>query len=460
MIPSTAAAFLTLTAGTAFAHIGCGGQEIGRRNVGGPMLHSRAVTDEASAAVSTDVSTECTAYGYAPVTQIASSFPAIWQTASILSTDSEAQQLFASINATVNSKLPNDVPHGTPTGNWTGVSYSSSDPDCWWTHNKCTTPSSDTGLKADITTVPEPMTWGLGFDDGPNCSHNALYDLLLENNQKATMFYIGSNVMDWPLQAMRAHDEGHEICVHTWSHQYMTALSNEVVFAELYYTQKAIKAVLGVTPLCWRPPYGDVDNRVRMIAAALNLSTIVWSDDTNDWEAGTNGVTQQDVTNNYQSVIDKAGNGTYTTHGPVVLNHELTNYTMSVFVSMFPKIKSAFSYIVPICTAYNITQPYAESNVTCPNFETYISGVTNISTSTTQKDGSSSTNTSYTASGSTSPSASSTGKSDDSSSSGSASSSTAANSASSAKSGALGMYDGLSGMGLILGGVVAGVMLL
>lgn len=137
-----------------------------------------------------DVSTECTAYGYAPVTQIASSFPAIWQTASILSTDSEAQQLFASINATVNSKLPNDVPHGTPTGNWTGVSYSSSDPDCWWTHNKCTTPSSDTGLKADITTVPEPMTWGLGFDDGPNCSHNALYDLLLENNQKATMYVI------------------------------------------------------------------------------------------------------------------------------------------------------------------------------------------------------------------------------------------------------------------------------
>lgn len=136
------------------------------------------------------------------------------------------------------------------------------------------------------------------------------------------------------------------------------------------------------------------------------------------------------------------------------------NYTMSVFVSMFPKIKSAFSYIVPICTAYNITQPYAESNVTCPNFETYISGVTNISTSTTQKDGSSSTNTSYTASGSTSPSASSTSKSDDSSSSGSASSSTASNSASSTKSGALGMHDGLSGMGLVLGGVVAGVMLL
>ncbi|OXG18803.1 chitin deacetylase 2 [Cryptococcus neoformans Tu401-1] len=455
MILSTAAALLTLTAGAAFAHTGCGGHEIGRRNVGGPMLYRRAVTDEASAAVSTDVNTECTAYSYAPVTEMISSFPTIWQTASIPSNDTEAQQLFGKINSTLNTKIPNDVPHGTPTGDWTGVNYSNSDPDCWWTHNKCTTPSNDTGLQADISIAPEPMTWGLGFDDGPNCSHNALYDLLLENNQKATMFFIGSNVLDWPLQAMRAHDEGHEICVHTWSHQYMTALSNEVVFAELYYTQKAIKAVLGVTPQCWRPPYGDVDNRVRMIAEGLNLTTIIWSDDTDDWAAGTNGITEQDVTNNYQSVIDKAGNGTYTTHGPVVLNHELTNYTMSVFMTMFPKIKSAFNYIVPICTAYNITQPYAESNITCPNFETYISGVTNISSSTTQKDGSSSTNT---ASGSgAAGSASATSSSDDSSSSGGSSGSSGSNNAS---SGALGMFDSLSGVGLILGGVVAGVMLL
>lgn len=54
MIPSTAAAaLLTLTAGVALAHPGCGGQEIGRRNVGGPMVYRRDVTDEASAAAST-----------------------------------------------------------------------------------------------------------------------------------------------------------------------------------------------------------------------------------------------------------------------------------------------------------------------------------------------------------------------------------------------------------------------
>jgi hypothetical protein len=32
-------------------------------------------------------------------------------------------------------------------------------------------------------------------------------------------FFIGSNVFGWPLQAIRALTDGHEICVHTWSHQ-------------------------------------------------------------------------------------------------------------------------------------------------------------------------------------------------------------------------------------------------
>jgi peptidoglycan/xylan/chitin deacetylase (PgdA/CDA1 family) len=59
----------------------------------------------------------------------------------------------------------------------------------------------------------------------------------------------------------------------------MTALSNEQVFAELYYTQRIIKDVVGVTPKCWRPPFGDVDNRVRMIAESLGLTTVLWSED-------------------------------------------------------------------------------------------------------------------------------------------------------------------------------------
>ncbi|KZP07298.1 hypothetical protein FIBSPDRAFT_841405 [Athelia psychrophila] len=49
---------------------------------------------------------------------------------------------------------------------------------------------------SDITGVLEPQTPGYRFDDGPNYSQNAFYDFLTEQNQKATMFYIGSNGRD------------------------------------------------------------------------------------------------------------------------------------------------------------------------------------------------------------------------------------------------------------------------
>lgn len=67
------------------------------------------------------------------------------------------------------------------------------------------------------------------------------------------MFYIGSNVLNWPYGALRGLKDGHHLCGHTWSHKMMTTLNNQEVLAELYYTAKAIKYVTGVTPLYWRP---------------------------------------------------------------------------------------------------------------------------------------------------------------------------------------------------------------
>lgn len=133
--------------------------------------------------------------------------------------------------------VPTNIPvKGTITGDFSNFTptYNSSDPDCWWTYHNCVTPKL-AGLPMDVSSVPEPLTMGYGFDDGPNCSHNAFYDFLSEQKQKATMFYIGSNVMNWPLEGQRGLADGHEICAHTWSHRYMTAFQSEDAFAELYY---------------------------------------------------------------------------------------------------------------------------------------------------------------------------------------------------------------------------------
>jgi peptidoglycan/xylan/chitin deacetylase (PgdA/CDA1 family) len=124
----------------------------------------------------------------------------------------------------------------------------------------------------------------------------------------------------------------------------MTGLTNEQVFAELYFSKKAIKEVTGVTVRCWRPPYGDVDDRVRYIASKLDMRTVVcvrnrlssvfshgpdiilpgwrsWNEDTDDWNWSNVGMAA--VRANYQGILDDQTAGKFDRSGTIVLTHEL-----------------------------------------------------------------------------------------------------------------------------------------
>jgi hypothetical protein len=84
-----------------------------------------------------------------------------------------------------------------------------------------------------------------------------------------------------------------------------------------------------------------------------------------DWRinTGTPPVTQADIDANYQSVIDAAKNGTYATHGPIMLTHEINNFTMTEAVKWLPQLLEAFKNVVPVGVAYNWTTPYVETDV-------------------------------------------------------------------------------------------------
>ncbi|WVQ67498.1 uncharacterized protein L199_005698 [Kwoniella botswanensis] len=102
----------------------------------------------------------------------------------------------------------------------------------------------------------------------------------------------------------------------------MTSFSNEEAFAELKCTWKAIKEII------------ESDSSRK----GVNLTNYVRSDDSQDWRAGAVGryFPETDMTADYQAVIDRVANGTYASSGPKVLKvlaHELTNFTMSDFMS-------------------------------------------------------------------------------------------------------------------------------
>ncbi|KAJ7758939.1 carbohydrate esterase family 4 protein [Mycena maculata] len=353
-------------------------------------MHFRSTlvpTDEASEAAIQDPATECINY-YWPALGNANAtgtWPIVWlPVTQIPANDTVAQQKFASMNATI----PNIAPKGPLGGSLMTATYDvSADPDCWWSVTQCTTPKLQ-GLSADIASVPEPRTLGYGFDDGPNCSHNAFYDYLTAQNQKATMFYIGSSVSIWPYQAQRAVTDGHEICVHTWSHRNMTMFSNEGAFAELYYTLEAIKLATGFTPQCWRPPFGDVDDRIRYIASQLGLETIIWKYDSFDYVTS---LPETTIQGNYDYLISNLTAGTFDTVGAIMLTHELTNFTMQLAVHNYPMLAAAFDHLVPISVAMNKTQPYVESNFTMQSFADYAAGHPKPSASNSSSGGSNGT---------------------------------------------------------------------
>ncbi|KAI7902991.1 uncharacterized protein BX663DRAFT_509123 [Cokeromyces recurvatus] len=342
-----------------------------------------------------DIATECKYY-QSNFTIDKTQWPVIWDiaTSNNMVASAEFTRIYNSIDWTKAPKAP--VRKLTPAGGLDLTGYDTAkDPDCWWSATQCVQPKT-ADINPDIYTCPEPLTWGLTFDDGPNCSHNALYDLLQSNKQRASMFYIGSNVLSWPYGALRGHKDGHHLCGHTWSHRMMTTLSNQEVLAELYYTAKAIKYVTGVTPLHWRPALGDLDDRVRWIATQLNMTAILWNLDTDDWAAGTTpGVTADTVNQRYLDFIQMGTNGTFKDSGNIVLSHEINNMTMQFFANHYPAIQKSYKHITDVATCMNIPHPYLEHSITFPSFDASVNKKLGTTTGTGVAPGSTTTSNAF-----------------------------------------------------------------
>ncbi|KAF9039607.1 hypothetical protein BDZ89DRAFT_1213034 [Hymenopellis radicata] len=233
----------------------------------------------------------------------------------------------------------------------------------WWT---CGHHTRDT----DITVCPDKLTWGVSFDDGPSPYSNKLLNYLEEKDISATFFVVGSRVISYPNILREQYLAGHEISVHTWAHPALTKLTNEQIVAELGWTRKAIKDVLGVTPTTMRPPYGDIDDRVRAISLAMGLVPVIWtvangvSFDTNDWDVAGGTATGAQCIQTFDNLI---GNATEIDSGFIVLEHDL--YEITVDLAIGYNLETAQHYnpaftLQPIgqCNKIPTTDLYRETN--------------------------------------------------------------------------------------------------
>lgn len=124
----------------------------------------------------------------------------------------------------------------------------------------------------------------LSFDDGPNDRRQAdrLLDRLKALGIRALFFPSGRWAKLRPDWVARAHDEGHRVCNHTFSHPNLTApwMTEAKIIDEI-----ARGAGDGECKL-FRPPLMGVDARVERIAQSLGFEVYLWDIDSRDWEGG------------------------------------------------------------------------------------------------------------------------------------------------------------------------------
>ncbi|KAJ6489900.1 carbohydrate esterase family 4 protein [Mycena sanguinolenta] len=246
----------------------------------------------------------------------------------------------AALNAAVASKAIPDIPLSKNTSSGVPVYPSGVDPNsaeiCSATY-QCRIPG-------DVWDAP-PAHIGLSFDDGPEEGTAELIAYLGTINQQVTHFMIGSNIRDNPDLFIQEFNIGNDIAVHTWTHPYMTTLSNELVVAELGWTMQIIhNSTGGRVPRFWRPPYGDSDARVSAIAKQVfGLTTIVWNQDTNDWSLTDSppGTTAAKINASMYEWLTGP-----TTPGLIILEHELSNQSVAAFKAAYPVMQQHTQWTV------------------------------------------------------------------------------------------------------------------
>ena len=118
----------------------------------------------------------------------------------------------------------------------------------------------------------------LTLDDGW-VDDEPLLELLLSYNIKCTVFIPGRVAAARPEFVRKLDSYGFEVCNHTYSHSFLTRLSDDQIRKELNKAQTELFSLTGKSYPYMRPPGGNCDARIASIAAEEGYMVILWDND-------------------------------------------------------------------------------------------------------------------------------------------------------------------------------------
>lgn len=170
---------------------------------------------------------------------------------------------------------------------------------------------------------PNGKVIALTFDDGPSRYTRLIVDLLNEYGASATFFVLGNKVSIYSDTLKYVLDSGNEIGNHSYSHKWLTHVSEEELISQINQTQDVIFDTLGYTPRLVRPTYGSVNQTIK---DNVNLDIVLWNVDTLDWK-------YRNSNKIFKNVLPKIDDG------KIVLMHDTYEYTYNALKLLLPKLK-------------------------------------------------------------------------------------------------------------------------
>jgi peptidoglycan/xylan/chitin deacetylase (PgdA/CDA1 family) len=167
-----------------------------------------------------------------------------------------------------------------------------------------------------------------------------MLDVLHRHGVKATFCVVGSRVGKYAKLVRRIVAEGHTLCNHSWRHRRDLGKQAEaVILADLTKTNEAIRrAAPDAKVRYFRAPYGAFSQLLVTVAERMGMTSIYWSVDTKDWDAGRYGRGPAMV----RHIVYVLRH--YTRPGSIVLAHDLRKPdTIAAIDQVLPWLKAHFT---------------------------------------------------------------------------------------------------------------------
>jgi len=157
----------------------------------------------------------------------------------------------------------------------------------------------------------------LTFDDGPHPQGTpGVLEELARHDVRATFFLVGEQVERDPALAAEIAAAGHEIAIHGYAHTLLLRRAPRALAHDLDRALATIESATGVSPRCYRPPYGIFSMAGLGLCRRRGWEPTLWSRWGRDWEARGTPAT----------IARRAGEGLVA--GDIVLLHDADHYSV------------------------------------------------------------------------------------------------------------------------------------